>query len=636
MIFKKSLLIFSGIAIIALLLVVSCIAPVTTETSISIAGGAAITNDSTPSLTISAVGATYMAFSGNGTTWGDWATYATSYSSFNITTGAGCSTGDGAKTVYAKFKNAAGTTFDECNDSIIYDITRPKLLTAVCSDDKGKGSGTINTGDIITFTFDEDIKTSTITSSNFTAQLPLSSSSAKYGTGATFSWSTSDKVCRITLGTLPNIPSGTTVNPSSTVTDAAGNADNSTAVTISFTASALTSVTISPASKTYTEGDTTTTTFTAVAKNTAGTDITSLCTFAWTESGLGSISPATGSSTVYTPVASGTGTNTITVNATYLTVTKLDTSTVTINAAISSTDPDATKLSINGSAGTGNFEATYTDVPTGATVKVYCYASNSPTDAVAAGAISEIGISNHPTACSNIADDHYIFFKIFYSDTSTSATTADGQMPSKPDGTALAAIQATNKNTITSTAAGTVDIGDKITLYVGTTKYSYPTTVGSTMTSTIDLVADDLPLYTRTNANGHESLPSTADGKILSPTVAAANGGSAAHELEAGDTITLTFDPAVTVTADILLPHISWVTTNGSSKFGGDNTTPLLDGPVASATTVVLTAFAGCVDIDSDEVVTFNIAANIPIVDTTGNNQVLPLATAVEFDSGDF
>ena len=120
----------------------------------------------------------------------------------------------------------------------------------------------------------------------------------------------------------------------------------------------------------------------------------------------------------------------------------------------------------------------------------------------------------------------------------------------------------------------------------------------------------------------------------MSPTVAAANVGTAST-LNAGDTITLTFSPEVTVTADILLPHISWVT-SGSSKFGGDNTTPLLDGPAASATTVVLTAFAGCVDIDTDEVVTFNIAANIPIVDTAGNNQVLPLATAVEFDSSDF
>ena len=632
MIFKKNLLIFSGIAIIALLLVVGCMAPPPIETSISIADGAATTNDSTPSLTISAAGATYMAFSGNGTTWSDWVTYATSYSSFNITTGEGCTTGEGAKTVYAKFKNAAGTTFGECNDSITYDITRPKLLTAVCSDDKSKGSGTINTGDIITFTFDEDMKTSTITSTNFTTQLPLSSTSAKYGTGATFAWSSSDKVCRITLGSSPNIPSGTTVNPSSTVTDAAGNADNSTAVTISFTASTLASVTISPASKTYTEGDTTPQTFTATAKNTLGTDITSLCSIIWSESGLGTISPTTGSSTVYTPAASGTGSNIITVSATYFGVTKSKTATVTINPA--TTSPDPAKLSINASVGAGSYKATYTDVPEGATVKVYSYPSDDSEAAELTTEISVITLDNTPAACSDIADDHFIFFKIFYSDSSTSAITSDGRMPSAPDADALNNIQATSKNKVESTAAGTVEIGDKITLYVATTKYSYPTTVGTTMTSTIDLVADNLPLYTRTNPNGHESVPSVADGKVLSPTVTAT---PVNNTLEAGDTIILDFGTGneVTVKEDILHPHISWVT-SGSSKFGVDNETPLLEYPVPSAVTVTLTAFTGCVDIDSAEVVTFNIEANIPIVDTTGNNQVLPLATAEEFDSSDF
>jgi len=171
---KQSLLILTAVVITALIIVAGCVAPPTTETSISIDGGAATTNDSTPSLTISAVGAAYMAFSGNGTAWSDWVTYASSYSSFNITTGAGCSTGDGAKTVYAKFKNATGTIFDECNDSIIYDTTGPKLLTAVYSDAKSKGSGTVNTGDTITFTLDDEMDTSTVTSSNVATRLVLS------------------------------------------------------------------------------------------------------------------------------------------------------------------------------------------------------------------------------------------------------------------------------------------------------------------------------------------------------------------------------------------------------------------------------------------------------------------------------
>ena len=88
------------------------------------------------------------------------------------------------------------------------------------------------------------------------------------------------------------------------------------------------------------------------------------------------------------------------------------------------------------------------------------------------------------------------------------------------------------------------------------------------------------------------------------------------------------------MTADIFLPHISWET-SGSSLFGGDATTALADS-AASVTIVTLTAFEGCADFDTGETVDFNIKTTIPIVDAGGNNQVLPLATAEEFDSSDF
>lgn len=71
------------------------------------------TNSTTPPLTISGSdaggsGLQYMYFSCNDSTWSSAVAYATSYSSFNINTGAGCVAGDGNKTVYVKFSDTAG------------------------------------------------------------------------------------------------------------------------------------------------------------------------------------------------------------------------------------------------------------------------------------------------------------------------------------------------------------------------------------------------------------------------------------------------------------------------------------------------------------------------------------------------
>jgi len=626
---KQNLLILSAILITALIIIAGCVAPPTTETSIIIAGGDSVTNDSTPTLTISATGAVYMAFSGNGTTWSSWITYATSYSSFNIITGAGCSAGDGTKTVYVKFKNAAGTEFGQCLDGITYDATGPKLLTAVYSDAKSKGSGTVNTGDTITFTFDDEMDTTTVTSSNVATRLVLSAGT--YGSSPTVAWSSSKKVCTVTLGASPTVASGATVNPSSSVTDAAGNADISSAVTITgFTTSALASVTISPASKSYIEGDTTTTTFTAVAKNGAGTVITSSCTFAWTESGLGTISPATGSSTVYTPAASGTGTNTITVSATYLGVTKTDTSLVTISAATPSTTPDPTKLFVSAKTQ----RAKYTSLPAGATLRLYTYPSDNSTAAVDSGEKVIITANNTWTgASSTIGDTDYIYFTM-EKDGWTSSITSDGYIPVKPNDTALNSIQATSKNTVTSSAAGTVTGNDKITLYVGGEAYSVATPVGS-MTLTTALAGGDLPKYTRTNPDGHESKLSDADGKILALTTATA-GGNDNDTLNAGDTITLVFtgNTTVDVTVPITVSNIDWVASKSTAKL--DDGTGTLANTVNDTDSVVLVATANCANFDTDEVITFNIKSTIPIVDHAGGNQVLPLANDEEFNSSDF
>lgn len=92
-------------------------APVANSISVSSWSGGVTgyTNDVDPPLTISAsdVGGSslqYMYFSCNGSTFSSAVAYATSYSSFNINTGAGCTDADGNKSVYVKFTDTAGNT----------------------------------------------------------------------------------------------------------------------------------------------------------------------------------------------------------------------------------------------------------------------------------------------------------------------------------------------------------------------------------------------------------------------------------------------------------------------------------------------------------------------------------------------
>ena len=96
--------------------------------SIAITDTSGYTNDSTPTLTISAGSdASHMAFSCNNSTFGSWIAFVSTYSSFDITTGAGCSTGDGTKTVYVKVKDSEGNESSTVNDSTVYDSTAPTV-----------------------------------------------------------------------------------------------------------------------------------------------------------------------------------------------------------------------------------------------------------------------------------------------------------------------------------------------------------------------------------------------------------------------------------------------------------------------------------------------------------------------------
>ncbi|MCK4697244.1 MAG: hypothetical protein KAT53_02940, partial [Dehalococcoidia bacterium] len=91
-------------------------------------------------------------------------------------------------------------------------------------------SGTINEDDTLCFKFSEAMDTATITAINIETMLPTDPSHS-YGTltADDLSWSYSDKWFWVTLGSGETIVGGETVDPSDSVTDVAGNPDNTTA-----------------------------------------------------------------------------------------------------------------------------------------------------------------------------------------------------------------------------------------------------------------------------------------------------------------------------------------------------------------------------------------------------------------------
>ena len=91
-------------------------------------------------------------------------------------------------------------------------------------------SDTINEGDTLCFKFSEAMDTATITVTNIGTMLPTSPSHS-YGTltADDLSWTYSDKWFWVTLGSGETIVGGETVDPSASVTDVAGNPDNTTA-----------------------------------------------------------------------------------------------------------------------------------------------------------------------------------------------------------------------------------------------------------------------------------------------------------------------------------------------------------------------------------------------------------------------
>lgn len=122
-----------------------------------------------------------------------------------------------------------------------------------------------------------------------------------------------------------NVAGTTTSNP-----DILGNAKNAT-LTIQQgpSGTVLDSVSIAPASSTVAPGGTQT--LTATAKDSTGATISSGVTFAWTITGVGTLSATSGSSVTYT-AGSATGSATVSVTATQGTVTKNGSATVTVSS----------------------------------------------------------------------------------------------------------------------------------------------------------------------------------------------------------------------------------------------------------------------------------------------------------------
>jgi len=92
-----------------------------TSNSISINSSSIYSNSRTTTLTLSSTGTSQMMISENSDfTGASWETYSTS-KSFDL------SSGDGTKTVYAKFKDESGNTSSSISDSIVLDTVAPSL-----------------------------------------------------------------------------------------------------------------------------------------------------------------------------------------------------------------------------------------------------------------------------------------------------------------------------------------------------------------------------------------------------------------------------------------------------------------------------------------------------------------------------
>ncbi|MBZ0219539.1 MAG: chitobiase/beta-hexosaminidase C-terminal domain-containing protein [Candidatus Methylomirabilis sp.] len=114
--------------------------------SVTINGGAASTGSSNISLILSCSdvsGCSQMRFSNNGTTWSSWESYATSKSWTLVA-------GEGTKTVYAQFRDAAGNVSSTVSDSIQYSPAIDLIVSALSGPASAANGTGISVSDIVT------------------------------------------------------------------------------------------------------------------------------------------------------------------------------------------------------------------------------------------------------------------------------------------------------------------------------------------------------------------------------------------------------------------------------------------------------------------------------------------------------
>ena len=203
-----------------------------TSNTISINGGDSATKTTSTTLTLASTdttsGVSKMKFSCNNASWTTETDYSTQQT-FNITnqSGAGCTTDEGTKLVYVKYRDTAGNWADPASDSIIYDVTNPTAEVTIANNyytTDFNHSSTIN-GTATDGTSPPD--RSGVASVQITIQ---ESGTNKYWAGAVGGWVTGQTWISATGTTSwtytiddANFTSGHTYTVIARATDAAGN-----------------------------------------------------------------------------------------------------------------------------------------------------------------------------------------------------------------------------------------------------------------------------------------------------------------------------------------------------------------------------------------------------------------------------
>jgi len=130
-------------------------------------------------------------------------------------------------TLYVKDTDGGANVGTDSEADLVKDTTAPTLDSSVWSDVSGDKA--IGATDTILFTFSEEMDSSTITAANVVARLAGAKTFGTTGNGMGISWNGAETELTVTLGTDSDIADGDAFDPAGTVTDTAGNADNTVA-----------------------------------------------------------------------------------------------------------------------------------------------------------------------------------------------------------------------------------------------------------------------------------------------------------------------------------------------------------------------------------------------------------------------